>query len=90
MAGSEMVTQEVLIVLKIPKGGTKKDLKDIKVTVKTESGEEIPVLNLSEPNYTGAVYACFCSVSVLPESTCGVLRYELQKFGILFCEYRCK
>ena len=57
-----MATQKVLIVLKIPKGGAKKDVKDIKVTVKTESGGEIAVLSLSEPNDAGAVtYALFCT-----------------------------
>lgn len=60
MAGSAMETQKVLIELKIPKGGTKKDLKDIKVTVKTESGEKMVVLSLSEPNDAGVYITESC------------------------------
>ena len=44
-----MAIQRVLVVLEIPSGG-KKDLQDIIVTVKTKSGDEIPVLMVLDPN----------------------------------------
>ena len=50
LMATEMATQRVLVVLKIPEGSAKKDLEDITITVKTKSGDEITVLSLSEPN----------------------------------------